>query len=90
MNIGFACKAVDEIIDILYNTNILKKGSSKMKAKINQIVDTILDYINQEDMELDVATDMATNGWHMFDNFAEDKQVKLYDKIENEVLKGIR
>lgn len=32
-----------------------------MKAKINQIVDIILDYINQEDMELDVATDMATN-----------------------------
>lgn len=57
---------------------------------INNTVDTILDYINQENMDLDVAMDMATNGWHMFDNFAEDKQVKLYDKIENEVLKRIR
>jgi hypothetical protein len=61
-----------------------------MKAKINQIVDTILDYINQENMELDVATDMATNGWHSFDDLSEDKQVELYDKIENEVLKRIR
>ena len=34
---------------------------------INNIVDTILDYINQENMDLDVAMDMATNGWHLFD-----------------------
>lgn len=61
-----------------------------MKAKINQIVDTILDYINQEEMELDVATDMATNGWHSFDDLPEDEQVELYDKIEDEVLKRIR
>jgi hypothetical protein len=32
---------------------------------------------------------MATNGWHSFDDLPEDRQVELYDKIEDEVLKRI-
>lgn len=61
----------------------------KLSAKFEKVVQNVMKYVN-EGMNLNSAMDAGTHSWHVFDNLSYEKQCKLYDDVEDEVLKRIR
>jgi hypothetical protein len=61
----------------------------KLSAKFEKVVQNVMKYVN-EGMNLNSAMDAGTHSWHAFDNLSYEKQCKLYDDVEDEVLKRIR